>query len=445
MEADKIVGTMDFIANIMPGTKGASGARPNSASQPGKSGGDERSPFGSLVSGGDSGNLSQKPSKTSNAGNDSSDKQAPAPEGVDVIAALETLEGKMNPGPSGIQGEIGELKPELRSVGDRGAEAALMPVDGNTLMVSQSQGLMEDRILMAGALTKGQRGGSVASLSISGLNLAGGSGQNGLPGGILGASQLEVTVPGGGAASKSRGAKPVPGKAGLGGGVDTALKGKFDMEAANSALAAFTKMNAASAGKGLPDFLTAGSGEVDLTKPAETRVSGLNLDNSLMTSADKPQGFHALLQSQQSNARPGTLPVNAVAVEIARRFSAGTNRFQIRLDPPELGRIDVRMDVNREGKVSAHLIVEKPETLAALNRDAGNLQRALNTSGLETSENGLNFSLSGGNHSFDGDAGSAGFGGSPEADIAISQDVEPLDAARIIRGYVSPGGVDIHV
>ena len=37
------------------------------------------------------------------------------------------------------------------------------------------------------------------------------------------------------------------------------------------------------------------------------------------------------------------------------RADAGIKRFEIRLDPPELGRIDVRLDVDRDGKVTSHL------------------------------------------------------------------------------------------
>lgn len=76
-------------------------------------------------------------------------------------------------------------------------------------------------------------------------------------------------------------------------------------------------------------------------------------------------------------------PLGAVAIEIGVRAMAGMKRFEIRLDPPELGRVDVRLDLGEEGTVKAHLIVEKAETLALLQRDGRTLERALEQAGLK--------------------------------------------------------------
>jgi flagellar hook-length control protein FliK len=72
---------------------------------------------------------------------------------------------------------------------------------------------------------------------------------------------------------------------------------------------------------------------------------------------------------------------------------SGKSRFEIRLDPADLGRIDVRIDVDRNGLVTSHLMVEKPETLSMLRQDAPQLQRALDDAGLSTGNGGLQFSL----------------------------------------------------
>jgi chemotaxis protein MotD len=80
-------------------------------------------------------------------------------------------------------------------------------------------------------------------------------------------------------------------------------------------------------------------------------------------------------------------------MEIAVSARSGQSRFEIRLDPAELGRIDVRIDVDRNGQVTSHLTVEKPETLSMLRQDAPQLQRALNDAGLSTGDGGLQFSL----------------------------------------------------
>ncbi len=85
--------------------------------------------------------------------------------------------------------------------------------------------------------------------------------------------------------------------------------------------------------------------------------------------------------------------LSGLAVEIAASARSGKSRFEIRLDPADLGRIDVRIDVDRNGQVTSHLTVEKPETLSMLRQDAPQLQRALDDAGLKTGDGGLQFSL----------------------------------------------------
>ena len=74
-------------------------------------------------------------------------------------------------------------------------------------------------------------------------------------------------------------------------------------------------------------------------------------------------------------AAPGTQTpdVTHLAVQIAARMQAGVKRVEIRLDPPELGRIDVQLDIASDGKVTTQLTVERPEALDALMRDARGL------------------------------------------------------------------------
>ena len=113
--------------------------------------------------------------------------------------------------------------------------------------------------------------------------------------------------------------------------------------------------------------------------------------------------FAPQLNSPTSSAAPGALtvtaatngavPLNGLALEIATSVKGGKSRFEIRLDPADLGRIDVRIDVDRNGQVTSHLTVEKPETLSLLRQDAPQLQRALDDAGLKTGSGGLQFSL----------------------------------------------------
>jgi len=87
------------------------------------------------------------------------------------------------------------------------------------------------------------------------------------------------------------------------------------------------------------------------------------------------------------------IPLAGVPLEIASKALAGKNRFEIRLDPPELGRIEVRLDVDHDGNVTSRLTVDRADTLDLLRRDATGLERALQDAGLKTGDNGLQFAL----------------------------------------------------
>jgi flagellar hook-length control protein FliK len=86
------------------------------------------------------------------------------------------------------------------------------------------------------------------------------------------------------------------------------------------------------------------------------------------------------------------VPIAGLAVQIVTRAQEGLKSFEIRLDPPELGRVDVRLDVDRGGHVTTRLTVDRVETLDILRRDSANLERALQQAGLKT-DGGLEFSL----------------------------------------------------
>jgi flagellar hook-length control protein FliK len=75
------------------------------------------------------------------------------------------------------------------------------------------------------------------------------------------------------------------------------------------------------------------------------------------------------------------------------RAMRGAKEFQIRLDPEDLGRIDVKLEISEQGEVQAKLVVERVETLQLLQRDARTLERAFDQAGLKTNTDGLQFSL----------------------------------------------------
>ena len=98
-----------------------------------------------------------------------------------------------------------------------------------------------------------------------------------------------------------------------------------------------------------------------------------------------------------SAAPQAAVPLEALAVQIARKFEAGVSQFEISLHPAELGQIDISLSVADDGHIQAVLRAERPETLELLQRDARSLEQQLRQAGLEVGSNALSFSLSGGN------------------------------------------------
>jgi flagellar hook-length control protein FliK len=82
-------------------------------------------------------------------------------------------------------------------------------------------------------------------------------------------------------------------------------------------------------------------------------------------------------------------------IEIGMQAVRGVTNFQIRLDPAELGRVDVKLQIKENGEVNASLVVDRVETLQMLRRDASTLQQAFEQAGLKQSTDGLTFSLRG--------------------------------------------------
>jgi chemotaxis protein MotD len=140
------------------------------------------------------------------------------------------------------------------------------------------------------------------------------------------------------------------------------------------------------------------------------------------------------------------VPVANLPVEIAARVEAGQKHFEIRLDPPSLGRIDVQLSVDGSGRATSHLVADRADTLDLLRRDAPALERALQSAGLTTDDGALQFSLR--DQSFAGRDQGAPAPLSPPVQPAVPDAaVAPVDAALRRYGQLMGlgGGIDIRV
>jgi chemotaxis protein MotD len=153
----------------------------------------------------------------------------------------------------------------------------------------------------------------------------------------------------------------------------------------------------------------------------------------------------AATQFTATAAANAPVPVSGLAMEIAATAKSGKSRFEIRLDPADLGRIDVRIDVDRHGQVTSHLTVERPETLSMLRQDANQLQRALDNAGLSTGNAGLQFSLRDQSSQGQNDGNQS----NPNAHRIVVSEEDSVPAIAAGRNYGrmlgASGGVDIRI
>ncbi|OYQ31370.1 hypothetical protein CHU95_19605 [Niveispirillum lacus] len=140
------------------------------------------------------------------------------------------------------------------------------------------------------------------------------------------------------------------------------------------------------------DAANGGGGTLSTADPADTLTGTLAGGE-----AGKTQGtdFAQSLRQTSTPHRPNAYmpPTHQMAMQVQRAVQEGNERLSIRLNPLELGRIDVQLEIGSEGKLRAKVMVENPQTLEMLQKDAKTLEKALQDAGLQTDQNSLSFSL----------------------------------------------------
>jgi flagellar hook-length control protein FliK len=178
--------------------------------------------------------------------------------------------------------------------------------------------------------------------------------------------------------------------------------------------------------------------------PQPVQPASLGIDSVAAPQAVLPSqaNIHAITQHVQVSAQAAP-NVPALAVEIAAKSQSGAKQFDIRLDPPELGRVEVRLSIDATGKASAHLSADQPQTLSLLQKDAPILARALREAGLDVSQDGLNFSLR--QQTDGGNANNGGRRGTSRAfPLAASISIDATAGSAAYRSAAN-GRLDIRV
>ena len=125
----------------------------------------------------------------------------------------------------------------------------------------------------------------------------------------------------------------------------------------------------------------------------EGRVDGLAMPPPGFAPADGTlQRIDAPAPSSVSRELPAPPARQLAPVVVSLALGRGDEALTVALDPGELGRVEVSIGQGKEaGQV--RIVAERPETLALLQRDQRDLDRALNQAGLGDMARSLSFSL----------------------------------------------------
>ncbi len=85
--------------------------------------------------------------------------------------------------------------------------------------------------------------------------------------------------------------------------------------------------------------------------------------------------------------------LDQVNVHVAKGLESGKDKITINLKPAELGRIEVQMEVARDGRMVATITADNRDTLDLLQRDSRDLAKALQDAGMQTDSGNLQFNL----------------------------------------------------
>ena len=137
----------------------------------------------------------------------------------------------------------------------------------------------------------------------------------------------------------------------------------------------------------------------------------------------------------------------APALVAITHASNGAQRLTVRLQPAELGQVEIRVDRTAGAPVRVEITVQRPETLTLLLRDQPQLQRTLDQAGLPPDDRSLTFHVaapvppagatpgSGSSAGFGSGAGGGadpGFGGqqASQSRLDIAPDDDPSDLGQ---------------
>lgn len=172
-----------------------------------------------------------------------------------------------------------------------------------------------------------------------------------------------------------------------------------------------------------------------------------------LSAQSQSSGSVSANNQQQNNLTQGQRfqnPIQVLGEQVVsgmRRGAAqGNDEVSIKLNPSELGSIQIKMESNRDGKLKAQLMFEKVETLEIFKQDTKQLVQLLQDSGLEAQSGDLSFNLQGQNDSSSNQQNLSDNGNGNNSSAKDADRIEDLykDQPQQIGLYDQQGRLNIH-
>lgn len=128
---------------------------------------------------------------------------------------------------------------------------------------------------------------------------------------------------------------------------------------------------------------------LDTAEAPETRQPALIAE----ARAQATQATTAAIDAAAVRGSPET--VAKMAADIVRKLDGQSTRFDLQLDPVGMGKVDVAIEIDQAGKLTAAMSFDSAQSASDLRGRAGELRLALEQAGFDIAEGGLTFDLSG--------------------------------------------------
>ena len=126
-----------------------------------------------------------------------------------------------------------------------------------------------------------------------------------------------------------------------------------------------------------------------------------------------------------------------IKVNITQSAIKGVDKIEIQLKPAELGHLEIKMQISKDGRLQAHIVASDANTMELLQKDLSALKQAFDNAGFQTEDGSFSFSYRGDEQNNNERERLRTFIGE-----VITQDVAEETAAN---DYIGVDGVNIRV